>query len=135
MFDINGRYNNGNYNYNGFMNNNMQQHPVPPQPQIQCFFVNSKDEAKNVQVQLNTIYLIINTPQKEIYMKKYNNDGLIDFITYKDETTIPKSEPKEEKDYTGFFNSVNEKLENIERIIKPNKPIQRDFKEVKNDEY
>lgn len=135
MFDINGRYNNGNYNYNGFMNNNMQQPPVTPQPQIQCFFVNSKDEAKNVQVQLNTIYLIINTPQKEIYMKKYNNDGLIDFITYKDETTIPKPEPKEEKDYTGFFNSVNEKLENLERIIKPNKPIQRDFKEVKNDEY
>ena len=135
MFDINGRYNNGNYNYNGFINNNMQQPPVPLQPQIQCFFVNSKDEAKNVQVQLNTIYIIINTPQKEIYMKKYNNDGLIDFITYKDETTIPKPEPKEEKDYTGFFNSVNEKLENLERIIKPNKPIQRDFKEVKNDEY
>ena len=44
MFDINGRYNNGNYNYNGFMNNNMQQPSVPPQPQIQCFFVNSKDK-------------------------------------------------------------------------------------------
>ena len=117
----------------------MIQPPVPPQPQIQCFFVSSKEEAKNVQVQLNTIYLIINTPQKEIYLKKYNNDGLIDFITYKDETTIPKQEEKQEKDYTGFFNSVNEKLENLEKLIsKPTQPIQTSFlkeKEKKNDEY
>lgn len=129
------------YDYNRYMNNgynsNIIQAPPTPQYQVQCFFVNSKDEAKNVQVQLNTIYLIINTPQKEIYLKKFNNDGLIDFITYKDETTIPKPEEKKEVDYTGFFNSVNEKLESLEKLIKkPTQPIQTSFlKEKKNDEY
>lgn len=40
------------YDYNRYMNNgynsNIIQTPPTPQYQVQCFFVNSKDEAKNV---------------------------------------------------------------------------------------
>lgn len=52
------------------------------QPQALCYFVNSKTDMQNIQVQLNVFYIGINRQAKEIYIKSLNNDGLIDFDTY-----------------------------------------------------
>lgn len=110
---------NPNYRNSMYSNNYIGANTIqPPQPQIQCFFVGSKDDAKNIQVQLNTIYIAINKADKEIYVKQLNNDGNIDFMTYKDETFFKKEEPKQEKDYTEYFATLTSKLDNIEKNIK-----------------
>lgn len=52
------------------------------QPQAVCYFVSSKSDMQNIQVQPNVFYIGINRQAKEIYIKSLNNDGLIDFDTY-----------------------------------------------------
>lgn len=54
----------------------------PQQPQAICYFVNSKTDMQNVQVQPNVVYIGINRKDKEIYVRSWNNDGVIDFDTY-----------------------------------------------------
>lgn len=54
----------------------------PQQPQAVCYFVNSKSDLQNIQVQPNIVYIGINKQDKEIYMRAWNNDGIIDFDTY-----------------------------------------------------
>lgn len=83
-----------------------------PSPQIQVFFVSSKDEAKNIQIQLNTMYVVINKQHREVYLKKLNNDGNIEFETYVDESVMKKQE-----DFTLFFSSLNEKVDNLHNIL------------------
>lgn len=52
------------------------------QPQAICYFVNSKTDMQNIQVQPNVFYIGLNKQAKEIYVRSWNNDGLIDFDTY-----------------------------------------------------
>lgn len=52
------------------------------QPQAVCYFVSSKSDMQNIQVQPNIFYIGINRQAKEIYVRSWNNDGLIDFDTY-----------------------------------------------------
>lgn len=54
----------------------------PTNPQVQCYFVNAKSELQNIQVVPNTYYIGINRQSKEIYLRTWNNDGMIDFDTY-----------------------------------------------------
>lgn len=54
----------------------------PSNPQVQCYFVNAKSELQNIQVVPNTYYIGINRQSKEIYLRTWNNDGMIDFDTY-----------------------------------------------------
>lgn len=54
----------------------------PQQPQAVCYFVSSKSDLQNIQVQPNIVYIGINKQDKEIYMRAWNNDGIIDFDTY-----------------------------------------------------
>lgn len=53
------------------------------QPQVQCYFVSSPNDLSSIQVQLNTVYIGLNDSAKEIYIRQLNNDGNIDFKTYK----------------------------------------------------
>lgn len=54
----------------------------PQQPQAVCYFVSSKSDLQNIQVQPNIVYIGINKQDNEIYMRAWNNDGIIDFDTY-----------------------------------------------------
>lgn len=53
------------------------------QPQVQCYFVSSPNDLSSIQVQLNTVYIGLNNSANEIYVRQLNNDGNIDFRTYK----------------------------------------------------
>lgn len=52
------------------------------QPQAVCYFVNGKADMQNIQIQPNVFYIGINRQGKEVYIRSWNNDGLIDFDTY-----------------------------------------------------
>lgn len=52
------------------------------QPQAVCYFVSNKSDMQNIQIQPNVFYIGINRQSKEIYVRSWNNDGLIDFDTY-----------------------------------------------------
>lgn len=114
---------------NPFLNNNPYNTPIQTIPQTQtqvlCFFVNSQAEAKNIPVQLNTLYVAVNKADKEVYIRQLNNDGNIDFTIYKDVSTIKKEEPKPEKDYTNILAILTSKIEEIHKsIIKPQPQVQ-----------
>lgn len=53
------------------------------QPQAVCYFVSSPSDMSSIQVQFNTVYIGFNEPAQEIYTRQMNNDGTIDFRTYK----------------------------------------------------
>lgn len=78
-------------------------------PQAQCFFVNAKDDIQNIQINPNTVYIGINRQAKEVYLRSWNNDGMIDFDVY------ALSEGKKEKD---DMKTIMDKLENIEKKLK-----------------
>ena len=101
-----------------FFNNGMPVMQAPTtQAPVQCFAVNSREEANRIPIQIGVMYVIINKSQKEIYIKQYNNDGLIDMDIYKDEKTFQP--PKEQKDYTEILTKLSEKGEQLQKSIKP----------------
>lgn len=53
------------------------------QPQVQCYFVSSPSDISNIQIQPSTVYIGLNESAQEIYLRQWNNDGNIDFKTYK----------------------------------------------------
>lgn len=109
-------------NYPFYNNNNYNGVPVMQAPTtqapVQCFAVNSREEANRIPIQIGVMYVIINKAEKEIYVKQYNNDGLIDMDIYKDEKNIVQP-IKEEKDYTSLFTDLSNKIEELKKSIKP----------------
>lgn len=102
-----------NPNYNNYLAYQMQQQQQPiqtinTQPQSQCYFVRSPSDLNNINVMPNTYYLGINTDSNEIYVRRMNNDGLIDVKTYS-----LHSEKKEKTDFQAVF----ERLDNIEKKL------------------
>lgn len=81
------------------------------QPQTQLYVVSSMQEAQNIQVQFNTIYVALNRQAKEVYIKQLNNDGLINFEVY----SMKKDEP--EKDYSKDLTEIKNKLSNLESVF------------------
>lgn len=53
------------------------------QPHVQCYFVASSTDLSNIQIQPGTVYIGLNESSQEIYIRQWNNDGNIDFKTYK----------------------------------------------------
>lgn len=102
---------NNNYGYPYYNNGGGMpiQTPSTLQTSVQCFAVNSREEANRIPIQIGIMYVIINKAQKEIYIKQYNNDGLIDMSIYKDEKLIQP--PKEEKDYEGMIKNLSDKID------------------------
>ena len=85
------------------------QNVQPNNPGVQCFFVNSRADLQNMQVNPNTIYIGINKQSKEIYTRCWNNDGVIDFDTYS--LSDGQKENSEMK-------VILDKLENIENRLR-----------------
>ena len=103
-----------------------QAQPIQPvnnvvQPQAYCYSVTSADDMANITPMLNTTYLGINSKAKEIYVRRLNNDGLIENEIYK------KSSGNQEKD---SYNVIMEKLSAIEEklSVKENQDEKRTFK-------
>ena len=81
-------------------------------PQSLCYFVKSIDEISNVRVQPNVYYMGINRDNKEIYVRRMNNDGNIEVETY-----ILKSEEKQKSQ----MDDIADRITNIENILKERK--------------
>jgi len=101
-----------NPNFNNYLAYQMQQQQpiqnLSVQPQSQCYFVKSPNELSSVNVMPNHYYLGINTDSNEIYVKRMNNDGLLEVKTYS-----LKSEEKEKTD----FQVISERLDGIEKKL------------------
>lgn len=101
-----------NPNFNNYLAYQMQQQqPIQNlnvQPQSQCYFVKSPNELNNINVMPNHYYLGINADSNEIYVKRMNNDGLLEIKTYS-----LKSEEKEKTD----FQIISERLDGIEKKL------------------
>lgn len=50
--------------------------------EVQCFYVNNPSDMEKIQPVLNVLYIGLNFDKKEIYLRQMNNNGLIDFTTY-----------------------------------------------------
>lgn len=88
------------------------------QPQSQCYFVRSANDLNTVNVMPNTYYLGINTDANEIYVRRMNNDGLIDVKTYS-----LHSEKKEKTDFQAIFDrldDIDKKISDISRVREKN---------------
>lgn len=77
-------------------------------PQSQCYFVNSKEEMQNIQPIPNIFYIGINRQAKEVYIRAWNNNGIIDFDTYS--LTDGKQENTELKSIMDKLNEIENKL-------------------------
>lgn len=101
-----------NPNFNSYMAYQMQQQqPIQSlnvQPQSQCYFVRSPNDLSTVNVMPNFYYLGINPDANEIYVKRMNNDGLIEMKTYS-----LQSEKKEKTE----FQEVFDRLDGIEKKL------------------
>lgn len=81
-------------------------------PQASCYFVKSIDELANVRIMPNIYCMGINKDNKEIYVRRMNNDGNIEVETY----TL-KSELKEKSE----LEKITERLTSIENSLKEKK--------------
>ncbi len=78
------------------------------QPQASCYFVKAPSDLNSINVMPNTFYLGINAEANEIYVRKMNNDGLVDVKTYS-----LQSEKKEKTD----IKTLLDRLDNIDKRI------------------
>lgn len=120
-------YNNGYMPQRGYYPQNnynmpMQQQPQtiqnvaqPVQPQLYSYFVKQAADLATPNIMPNTLYLGINSGQKEIYIRKMNNDGNIELETY----TL--SSGKKEK---SELQAIVERLDSIEKKL-AEIPVQR----------
>ena len=102
-------------NYNTYNQPNLpqstqaiQQVNQPVQKQASCFFVKTPEELASINVMPNVFYMGINRDDKEIYMRRMNNDGNIEVEKY-----VRASETKEKSE----MQKVLERLENIEKKL------------------
>ena len=85
--------------------------PFPPQqPQINCRFVTSIDEAKAALIDPVSTNLYLDSSTGKIYLKKLGNNGQSEFLAYSIEEVKPSvpSDPMTE---------INTRLMNIEKVL------------------
>lgn len=78
------------------------------QPQASCYFVNSPDELNGISITPNNVYLGINSNNKEVYIRRMDNNGITQLETY---TLSANVEQKNEyKLILEQLTAINEKL-------------------------
>lgn len=82
------------------------------QKQAQCYFVKSNDELGSMKPQPGVVYIGLNEPKDEIYLRQLNNDGNIVFKTYVLDSD--KQEPSE-------LSVIMQKVDEITKMLKDNK--------------
>lgn len=80
-----------------------------PQQQVSFMQAKSMNDLAKVRVMPNISYMGLNEDNKEIYVRRMNNDGNIESETY-----VLKSEEKEKSQYE----TLSERLTAIENILK-----------------
>lgn len=110
-----GYYPQNNYNMPMQQPQTIQNVAQPVQPQLYSYFVKQAADLATPNIMPNTLYLGINSGQKEIYIRKMNNDGNIELETY---TLSSGTKEKTE------LQAIVERLESIERKISEI-PVQR----------
>lgn len=87
------------------------------QKQAQCYFVKSNDELGSMKPQPGVVYIGLNEPKDEIYLRQLNNDGNIVLKTYVLESD--KQEPSE-------LSVIMQKVDEITKMLKDNKDERND---------
>ncbi len=103
-----GYYPQNNYNMPMQQPQTIQNVAQQVQPQLYSYFVKQAADLATPNIMPNTLYLGINSDQKEIYIRKMNNDGNIELETY----TL--SSGKKEK---SELQAIVERLDSIEKKI------------------
>lgn len=103
-----GYYPQNNYNMPMQQPQTIQNVAQTVQPQLYSYFVKQAADLATPNIMPNTLYLGINSGQKEIYIRKMNNDGNIELETY----TL--SSGKKEK---SELQVIVERLDSIEQKI------------------
>lgn len=111
---------NQNYPVPNYMNPQPQaiQNIQPTQPQSYCYFVRSSNDLNGINVMPNTFYVGINSDKNEIYVRRMNNDGLVDVKTYS-----LQSEKKEKTEFQAVFDRLDEIEKKISEISVPQRPV------------
>lgn len=86
----------------------MQHVPQPTEPKVVTYSVETVEQMAAINPMPNTLYLGINHKDGKIFMKRMNNDGLIDVKTYSLVTEQTKKTDMQE---------VLSRLANIEKKI------------------
>lgn len=108
-------FDNNPYSFNPFSqypsSNNLQMQPMnmyqAPQLQVKTVMVGSVEEAKSIQTSPNVLYVAVDRAQNKVYLKQFNNNGLVDFEVYS-KTEQPQEEPKQSLDEK--IDALNERL-------------------------
>lgn len=95
--------------YNNFSTSSYHNNPS----NIQFYSVSSRQEAKGIQIPYGIKSIIINNIDREIYIKEMNNDGLMDFIVYKDERLTNFKSEEKNKEIDSKLKLVDEKVETL----------------------
>lgn len=119
-------YNNPYFNNNPFMQNQSYQQLQPqvqPQmiqtinqykPQAICYFVSNKEEMQQLQLDPSTMYIGINKQSKEIYVRCFNSNGLIDFETYS--LSDGEQQPTDMKTILSKLQDIENKLKEKDNV-------------------
>lgn len=78
----------------------------PPQPMINCRFVTNVEEARASLIDGFSYNIFLDSSNGKIYLKKVNNNGMSDFLTY-------SVEEGKQADPIGEINTRLSKIENI----------------------
>lgn len=94
---------------NDFYLRQSQPYQFPPQqiPQVNCRFVTNREEARAALIDGFSYNIFMDTSSGKIYLKKLNNNGVADFITYCVEET-KSADP---------ISEINTRLSKIENFL------------------
>lgn len=95
------------YDYNRQMPQNIPTMHAP-QPQASLYFVKSPQELPSFNLMPNNYFVGLNQDNKEIYVRRMNNDGKIEVESY-----VLKEEVKEKTDIEKIF----DRLDGIEKKL------------------
>lgn len=93
----------------------IEQPLMPVQQNVQCFSVSNKAEMENVQVMPNVMYVGINLGANEIYIKRMNNDAIVNVKTYKQEQTPAPTVQKTDDKLLARLEELTHRLEKLEQ--------------------
>ncbi len=103
-----GYYPQNNYNMPMQQPQTIQNVAQTVQPQLYSYFVKQAADLATPNIMPNTLYLGINSGQKEIYIRKMNNDGNIELETYT--LSSGKKEKSELQAIVDRLDSIEQKL-------------------------
>jgi hypothetical protein len=94
--------------------------------EAQIFYANSPQDMERLNPQPNILYIGVNIPNKEVYLKQMNGMGLIDFDTY-----VRKSGEQQKNDLT----KILERIDQLENNMKGNANVIQSTNGATSNEY